>query len=292
MADSPEAEYGLEETGLRELLRANGLAYAEDPLTLITSGWDNDIWRLGTERAVRVPRRGLADQLILNEQRVLPTIAERLAPSGVAVPAPLHAGAESDLFPHPWSVVPWISGVAAWDVPRQARTAWATDLAHALHLLHVPCGPDAPTNPYRGVPLAQRAEAIAARFAAVDAPAAARAAWECAVAAPAHAGPPVWIHGDLHPGNLVVDGSRLAAIVDFGDVAGGDPAYDLAAAWLLFDADGRQRFIERTAVADDALWIRARGWAAAVGAILLSQSDDRPDYAALGTEILAEVAAD
>lgn len=292
MADSPGAEYSLEETQVRELLRADGLAYAEDPLTRITSGWDNDIWRLGTERAVRVPRRGLADQLILNEQRVLPAIAERLAPSGVAVPAPIHAGAESELFPHPWSVVPWISGVAAWDVPRQARTAWATDLADALRLLHVPSGPDAPTNPYRGVPLAQRAGAIAARFAAVDVPAAARTAWEHAVAASAHAGSPVWIHGDLHPGNLVVDGSRLAAIVDFGDVAGGDSAYDLAAAWLLFDADGRRRFIERMAVADDPLWIRARGWAAAVGAILLSQSDDRPDYAALGTEILAEVAAD
>lgn len=67
MADSPEAEYGLEETEVRELLRADGLAYADDPLTLITSGWDNDIWRLGTDRAVRVPRRGLADQLLRNE---------------------------------------------------------------------------------------------------------------------------------------------------------------------------------------------------------------------------------
>ncbi|MFK4789278.1 aminoglycoside phosphotransferase family protein [Microbacterium sp. ZW T5_56] len=292
MADSPEAEYGLTEAQLRELLRADRLAYAEDPLTLIASGWDNDIWRLGDRRAARVPRRGLADQLLRNEQRALPAIAQRLAPSGVTVPAPLHIGAESELFPHPWSVVPWVSGVAAGDRPRRERSVWAADLAHALRLLHISCGSDAPINPYRGVPLAERAETDAARFAAIEAPVAARVAWEQAVAAPAHAGPPVWIHGDLHPGNLVIDGPRLAAIVDFGDVAGGDPAYDLAAAWLLFDSRGRQLFIERTAIPDDALWMRARGWAAAVGAILLAQSDDRPDYAALGTEILTEVAAD
>ncbi len=291
MAGSPEAEYGLDAAQLREVLRFAGLRYADDPLTLIASGWDNDIWRLGEHRAVRIPRRALADQLLRNEQRVLPAISERLAPSGVVVPAPIHAGVPSERFPHPWSVVPWVSGVAAWHTPRPARAAWASALADALRLLHVASRPDAPTNPYRGIPLSERAEADAARFAAIDAPAAARAAWERAVAVPPYAGPAVWIHGDLHPGNLVVSGSRLAAIVDFGDVTGGDPAYDLAAAWLLFDARGRRLFQDRLAAPDDMLWVRARGWAAAVGAILLAQSDDRADYAALGAEILAEVAA-
>jgi len=291
VAASPEAEYGLDAAHLRDLLRTDALAYAEDPLVLIATGWDNDIWRLGEHRAVRVPRRALADQLLRNEQRVLPAISERLAASGVVVPAPIHAGVPSERFPHPWSVVPWVSGVAAWHTPRPARAAWAPALADALRLLHVASGSDAPANPYRGIALIERAEADAARFAAIDAPAAARTAWERAVAAAPYAGPAVWIHGDLHPGNLVVSGSRLAAIVDFGDVAGGDPAYDLAAAWLLFDAPGRRIFRDRLAVRDDGVWVRARGWAAAVGAILLAQSDDRADYAALGRDILTEVAA-
>ena len=53
---------------------------------------------------------------------------------------------------------------------------------------------------------------------------------------PSWPGPPLWVHGDLHPANLLVtaDGT-LRAVLDFGDVTAGDPAVDLATAWLTFD---------------------------------------------------------
>ena len=104
--------------------------------------------------------------------------------------------------------------------------------------------------------------------------------------------PPVWVHGDLHPGNLVADGARLVAIIDFGDVTAGDPAYDLAVAWLAFDAAGRSAFLEATGDRHDrATWIRAHAWAASIAVVLLAHSDDNPDYARLGADAADEVLA-
>ena len=40
------------------------------------------------------------------------------------------------------------------------------------------------------------------------------------------------IHGDLLARNVLVDGDRIAAVLDWGNASFGDPAYD--AAWLLF----------------------------------------------------------
>jgi aminoglycoside phosphotransferase (APT) family kinase protein len=103
----------------------------------------------------------------------------------------------------------------------------------------------------------------------------------------------MWIHGDLHPGNLIADGGSLRAIIDFGDVTSGDPAYDLAVAWLAFDADGRDAFRRATAGRyDDDAWRRARAWAAAVAVLLLAHSDDEPAYATLAAETLVELEAD
>lgn len=94
----------------------------------------------------------------------------------------------------------------------------------------------------------------------------------------------VWIHGDLHPGNIIVRDGELCALIDFGDVTAGDPAYDLAAAWLLFDGEGRVAFRRFTRSRyDDATWVRARAWAAYLALVFLTQMDDRPEFRRLGS---------
>jgi aminoglycoside phosphotransferase (APT) family kinase protein len=101
---------------------------------------------------------------------------------------------------------------------------------------------------------------------------------------------PLWIHGDLHPANVVAIGPRLVGIIDFGDVTAGDPAYDLAVAWLAFDDEGRARFIAATdGRYDDPTWMRARAWAVAVAIMLLAHSDDEPAYAELGRAAFREI---
>jgi aminoglycoside phosphotransferase (APT) family kinase protein len=89
---------------------------------------------------------------------------------------------------------------------------------------------------------------------------AATAAWETALGAPAWHGPPVWVHGDLLPGNLLVKQGRLSAVIDFGGLGVGDPACDLMIAWGLFSSESRDVFRAALAV-DDATWARGRGWA-------------------------------
>ncbi|MDJ1115014.1 phosphotransferase [Microbacterium dauci] len=234
----------------------------------VGAGWDNAVYRLGERLAVRVPRRAVAVPLLRNEQRWLPEIAERMP---VAVPAPVAVGEPGPEFPWPWSIMPWFDGAVAASASQAARDGIAEELAAALRALHVPAPADAPFNPVRGVPLADRDAAIDDRFA--GRPALERA-WREGVAAPMWPHEPVWVHGDVHPGNIVLQGGGIQALIDFGDMCAGDPACDLAIAWLGFSAAGRAAFRDALGdYGDPHLWTRASAWAAAIAA-LLADADD------------------
>lgn len=305
MSDKPPAEVTIDAALVRALVIAQGADSVPDaatlPLAKVAEGWDSEVWRLGAELAVRMPRRALAAPLVRHEQLVLPGIAGRLAPAGVRVPNPVVAGVPTDDYPWPWSIVPWIEGDRALDLPRAERTSWVDTLAAALAALHVDAPADHPVNPVRGRALRTRAAAVGERLVALrrtrrldEASAGALdRVWQAGLSEPEWSRPPAWIHGDLHPGNLVVFAGDLVGIIDLGDVTAGDPAYDLAVAWLAFDAAGRKRFIAATGSRyDAATWRRARAWAAAVALTLLAHSDDNPDYAELGRDAAAEVTSD
>ncbi|MCH6229269.1 aminoglycoside phosphotransferase family protein [Microbacterium sp. CFH 31415] len=302
MADKPPAEVAIDETHVRRLLVAQAPPeMAALPLRRVADGWDCEIWRLGDELAVRLPRRAAAAPLIVHEQRSLPLLAPAVEATGVRVPAPVVLGVPGHGFPWAWSVTPWFEGVRGIDVPRRDRTGWATPLADALAALHVIAPADHPINPVRGRPLATRAAAFAERVneltasGRLDAAAASALTdvWLRGVAERPWDAPAVWVHGDLHPGNLVADGARLVAIIDFGDVTAGDPAYDLAVAWLAFDAAGRSAFIEAAGDRyDRSTWIRAHAWAASIAVVLLAHSDDNPDYARLGADAAGQILAE
>lgn len=263
MTGEPAAEVTLAAADVDRMLAAQHPAL-RGPLRLVANGWDNEVFRLGDDLAVRLPRRQSAAALIANEQRWLPVLAPRLP---LPVPAPIAVGAPAAGYPWRWSVVPWFAGRPALDVAPRTRDAFAEPLADFLRALHTPAPPDAPHNPVRGVPPASRAEAVRARLADVPT---LRAIWADARAAPEWEGPAVWVHGDVHPGNLVVDDvGALSAVIDFGDLCGGDPACDLAIAWTGFTAVGRAAFRARLGSAyDDATWRRGRGWAVAMATLV------------------------
>jgi aminoglycoside phosphotransferase (APT) family kinase protein len=300
--DKPTAEITIDTQLIRTLLETQAREVVPDAATLalekVAEGWDSEVWRLGHALAVRLPRRALAAPLVRNEQLVLPDIARRLRRLGVDVPEPVVAGTPGSGFPWAWSIVPWIEGGRGLDVARAERSAWAEPLAAALQALHVGAPDGFPVNPVRGRPLATRDTAVAQRIDVLTAAGtldaasadALRAIWKAGLTAPEWGREPVWIHGDLHPGNIVSHDGTLAGIIDFGDVTAGDPAYDLAVAWLAFDAAGRARFIAATGSGyDDATWRRSHAWAAAVALTLLTHSDDNPDYFQLGRDAAAEV---
>jgi aminoglycoside phosphotransferase (APT) family kinase protein len=301
VADKPSADMTIDEALVRRLLAAQAPSdVASLPLIRVAEGWDSELWRLGADLAVRLPRRAVAAPLIEHEQRSLPLIAPAVEATGVRVPTPLVHGRPAAGFPWPWSLVPWFEGVRGIDVPRVERREWAGPLARALAALHVEAPADHPVNPVRGRALATRAAVFEERVhiltasGRLDSPAAAALTdvWLRGVAERPWAAAPVWIHGDLHPGNLVAAGGRLRAIIDFGDVTAGDPAYDLAVAWLAFDHAGRSAFVEAAGDRyDRATWIRAHAWAAAIAVVLLAHSDDNPDYEKLGADSAREVIA-
>jgi aminoglycoside phosphotransferase (APT) family kinase protein len=116
-------------------------------------------------------------------------------------------------------------------------------------------------NFFRGGPLAvydaETRQAIAALKGRIDTDPA-TAAWEAALAA-TWQGPPVWFHGDVASGNLLVEGGRLSAVIDFGTSGVGDPSCDLAIAWTLFGGESREAF-RAVLRPEDATWARGRGW--------------------------------
>lgn len=294
MADKPSAEVRIDE-GLVASLAAQVPFELRGPARKAAEGWDSELWRVGDAVALRLPRRAASAALVAHEQQALPLVGPRIEATGVRVPIPLFVGDPVADYPWSWSVVPWFSGTPAMGTDRAARGAWAGALARALRALHVPAPAEHPVNPFRGVPLSQRADAVRQRLEMLQGTphvGVARNIWAAGLDAGRWSEAPVWIHGDLHPGNLLVHEGALAAVIDFGDVTAGDPAYDLAIAWLAFDAAGRELFRVAYGIArEDETWRRARAWAAAVAVTLLAHSDDAPEYGALGRDALRELDA-
>ncbi len=298
----PPAEIDVTEAMVRSLLTEQHRDLAGLELRELDAGWDNTLWRLGGELLVRLPRRALSAPLIVNEQRWLPELAPRLP---LPIPVPVRLGQPSEEYPWFWSIVPWLRGIPGDRalLDDVAVGDAAQRLGRFLRALHQPAPPTAPWNPVRGRPLRERVAAFEARLASltvmkeggiendVNLPAI-QAVWDRALAAPPWSAPPVWLHGDLHPANMLIEDGTLAAVIDFGDLGGGDPATDLAAAWMLLPTSAMPMFGGAYGGFSDSLGWRALGWATHLGLMLLVLGhDNRPTYRTVGRATLARVAA-
>lgn len=294
MPAKPSADIDVTAGLAAALLADQAPRFAALPLAEFAAGWDNVIFRLGEDYCLRIPRRQVAAELVLNEQRFLPLYARH---TSVRLPVPVVDGVPSGRFPWHWSIVPWFAGVMAATIAPQQRD-FAEELARFVADIHRPASSEAPANPVRGVPLASRDTPVVERLATglgVPREDELLRLWRTLRDTPGWNGHPVWLHGDLHPANILVDGGRLAAVIDFGDLTAGDPATDLATAWLTFDVEGRRRFraaLDDRLAVDDATWRRARGWALSIGTALALHSDDEPLLRAVGVHVLAQVLAE
>lgn len=252
---------------VRALLAEQHPDLADLALREVVGGWDNQQWRLGEGLAVRLPRTERAPELLHKEQTWLPVLAERLP---LPTPVPVRSGAPSELFEHPWAIVRWVRGEPADRAPITAPDS-ARALADFLGALHQPAPADAPVNPPRGLPLHQAGpvDSLFDLIAGSSQATALRAVWDEAVTAPAWQGVPLWLHGDLHPANVVVQDGQLVGVIDFGDLCAGDPAWDLSTAWILLPAGAAGPFFDAYARADEATIIRARGCAVLRALVLI-----------------------
>ncbi len=248
----------------RRLVAAQLPQWSDLPVRRVASeGWDNQTFHLGEEMSLRLPSAESYALAVEKEHRWLPLLAGLLPRQ---IPVPLAQGAPGEGYPYVWSVYRWLDGDAA-DLDTIADlTEFATALADFLLALQAvdPTGGPGPGlhNWYRGGTLrtydamAQDALATLEGHARTEL---AHEAWQAALRS-RWDGPPVWFHGDMAQGNLLVKDGALAAVIDFGTCGVGDPSCDLAVAWTLLDGESRAAFRSRLAVDDD-LWARGRGWA-------------------------------
>jgi aminoglycoside phosphotransferase (APT) family kinase protein len=263
------------------------------PIYLVDAGWDNAMFRLGDEWSVRLPRRKAAATLIKNEQTWLPLLADQLP---IPVPTPYRLGKPAQGYPWRWSVLPWLAGIAADQEEPHANQA--KPFASFLRALHGPAPVNAPSSSVRGVPLNQRAASVEECMQRLEMKTnlisqKIKNTWHLALNTPMDV-QAKWLHGDLHPRNILVENGAIVGIIDWGDITSGDSATDLASIWMLFaDRKARQQAIAEYANVSDATLQRAKGWAIFFGVVLLDTGlIDNPRNAVMGARILRRVSED
>jgi aminoglycoside phosphotransferase (APT) family kinase protein len=286
--DEVETDAGL----VRRLVSAQFPHWADLRIERVSSsGTDNALYRLGDDMVVRLPRIHWAAGGVEKDLRWLPKLAPLLP---VAVPVPLAQGAPARGYPWTWGVYPWLEGEnpKIGGVADVSLTRDVVRFVNALHRLDPAGGPPARRGaPLRAVQGKWADAALAELHGVIDIDAAA-AAWNAAIEAPPWPGPPVWVHGDLLLGNLLLQGGRLTGVIDWGEAGVGDPACDLIVAWALVPREARSEFRSALGV-DDATWARGRGWALSVGFIALPYYiETNPVLAATARHLIDEVLAD
>jgi aminoglycoside phosphotransferase (APT) family kinase protein len=278
----PQVEVEVDEPLVRCLLGSLPDSWGDlrdAPVEHVATGWDNAVWRVGTDGryAVRIPVREVAAPLVLAAARWVGEVTAPLREAGFRAPVPVHVADPVDPLPWPWCVVEWVPGTVLTSVPVARRERVADGLASALPLLHRPAPPNAPVNPGRGVTLAARRALTERHVPAArahlgpDVVTALLRLVDTAATAPVWPHDPVWCHGDLHAANLALLDHQPAAgqalgFLDLDDLTSGDPAVDLRSLWFVLDADQRERAraaLEASGAYDEHVWTRAQGWAAA-----------------------------
>lgn len=251
---------------VRNLILSQFPQWADLPVyPVVPGGHDNRTFRLGDTMSVRLPSaEGYAPQ-VRKEAAWLPRLHPLLP---LPVPKPIAMGSPGEGYPWEWSINSWLEGQPASRDHITDMQQFARDLAAFLRALQAIDASDGPAagahNNYRGGSLAvydaETRHAIENTHAALQIDRAVlTAVWENALAT-AWTAAPVWVHGDVAIGNLLVDGGRLSAVIDFGSMGTGDPACDLVMAWTFFAGPSREAFAGALTFGPD-VWDRAKGWA-------------------------------
>jgi aminoglycoside phosphotransferase (APT) family kinase protein len=248
----------------RRLIDSQFPQWSDLPIAEVeVDGWDNRTFRLGSELTVRLPTGDWYAKQVDKEQQWLPVLAPQLP---LPIPIPVARGEPDSAFPYPWSVYRWLDGEPASRRRIRNLPSFATTLARFLNALRRVDATGGPApgehNFYRGGPLAtyedETLQAIEALGKLIPGRSVKRA-WDDAMTT-SWDREPVWFHGDVAAGNLLLRDGRLAAVLDFGSSGVGDPACDVVIAWTLLAGASRATFRAELDV-DAATWSRGRGWA-------------------------------
>ncbi|TYP73368.1 aminoglycoside phosphotransferase family protein [Paenibacillus methanolicus] len=280
---------------VRRLIDSQHPQWRELPLKPVDrSGHDNRTYRLGSDMTVRLPSHERYASAVEKELTWLPVFKPLLS---LPIPEPVAKGEPTDEYPLPWSVNRWIEGETVTHANVGVPNQFAEDLAGFLQELQaidatggVPAGIQ---NFHRGGNLAVYDEDTRKIIDALAGEYDARLLteiWERALATTYQAAP-LWLHGDVAVGNLLVRSGRLSGVIDFGTMGVGDPSSDLVMAWNFFDVDSRRIFLDRMNV-DEATVDRARGWALWKALITYAWNERRSELANWGKRVIDVIVVD
>jgi aminoglycoside phosphotransferase (APT) family kinase protein len=296
MSDSIDRRFEVVRELAQLLIDSQFPTWSHLPLIMIDSaGTDNSMYWLGENLAVRFPMSVSAAEQVAKEHKWLP----KMSSFAVAIPKVIGAGRPMKEFPFPWSVMNWIEGndgttdiIADW-----LKTA--EDLGQFIREFRRQNTSGAPLagkhNAFRGTALVNldkiTRDAIDALGELFD-KACLLKIWEKAMGVQPWAGPPVWIHGDIHAANIILKNGNIAGIIDFGLMGVGDPACDLAPVWSFLPTHARDRFREAVDV-DESTWQRGKGWGLYIGVIALSYYRERnPTLSSIAEKAIRAVIED
>jgi aminoglycoside phosphotransferase (APT) family kinase protein len=279
----------------RNLIAEQFPEFSDLPITDVEKqGHDNRTYRLGEHMLIRMPTAADYALKVPKEQELLPQLAKRLSAS---IPAPIKMGNPSTDYPYPFSIYKWLSGksINLLTLIDQEKEQLAFDLAKFLKELQAITDVEGPEpgqhNWWRGDHVTvydKGAREQIAELADIIDVTRALALWDQACATKWNKAP-IWIHGDFATSNILMDGGKLSAVIDFGGAAVGDPACDLVIAWTYLSGKAREIFIS-TMDMDSDTWLRARAWALWKATFELCQiSDKNSSEAEVQKQIIAEV---
>jgi aminoglycoside phosphotransferase (APT) family kinase protein len=286
---------------VRCLLQDQFPEWAREPVSPVAvQGWDNRTFRVGEHLSARLPTAAEYVAAVAKEQLWLPRLAPHLP---VPIPSPVGRGAPGCGYPWPWSVYRWLPGEPVRADRVDDLIGFAGQVARfltALRGVDARSGPPAGAHSFgRGGPLrrydAETRAVVRSTARRIDVPAV-LGVWDAALAA-SYDNAPVWLHGDMTASNLLLDSGRLAAVIDFGTCAVGDPACDLAIAWTFFDGTAREMLLD-SVPGDPGERARARGWALWKALLTLAEGPDaeasarRYGWRFPAAQVLAELIAD
>lgn len=290
---TPDAEIEVTTKLVRRLLDSQHSDLINLPVQIMEAGWDNVMIKLGENLALRLPRRQVAEPLILTEQKWLPKLAPLLP---VLIPRPIRIGYPESFYPFHWSVLNWLPGQASdLSAPDAGEAKTLANFLTALHAIPLPLDP--PKNTGRDCPLEAKKVDTERRMLSLSK----QTNWVTdAVKATWHNGldamndlPKSWIAGDIHARNVLVEGGKITAFIDWGDMCAGDPATDLSSIWGLLNDKAARGSAQKIYGMSEATLARAKGWAVFFGVILAETGlKDTPRHAEMGRAILKRISED
>jgi len=267
----------LEINTIKKILSQQFPQYAHlDIRKVIKSGHDNRTFHLGNDFSLRFPSALEYSTQVQKEHSYCKRLQKSIS---IQITNPIELGKPSELYPYHFSINQWIDGESINSINIIDKNQLAKDCAKFLVELKR-CDTQDSIQPglhnfFRGGDLSvYHEETINAiqqcrdfnHTQLFD-------IWNKGTISK-HTEDKVWIHGDFERDNILIRNGKLYAVIDFGNMAVGDPACDYVIAWTYFDKSSRAIFLENLHL-DQATINRAKAWALWKALITLNDPNRR-----------------